>query len=319
MGVNISGEPTVPFEGECLRIVSAWSSGQMSFEEATATLVAMSEKAAQANEIASRAYAEYTLGYIYHYRGHLDLSIGHYARARKLFMHVQNLKRVASIELHQGQNYHYKGETDHAIQCYRSAFSIARQYVIPEVQVVAVLKEGLLLVELGQLITARRILETAYELTQQWDEEQADADLLDGILCEIYSGLASIDLAQNHCDDAWAYALLTLEIATRNPLPKHVGFANRVIAMVIGQMDSAPAPGFEAAPGLYFEVALSAFREINAEAEVAHTLFAYARYYARRDERHQAIQLYQKVAKTFTRLGMVAAAARAAEAQYNFL
>jgi len=42
-------------------------------------------------------------------------------------------------------------------------------------------------------------------------------------------------------------------------------------------LKTSPDANFSAGPDYYFEAALEAFREINAEAEMARTMFAHAR------------------------------------------
>ena len=85
----------------------------------------------------------------------------------------------------------------------------------------------------------------------------------------------------------------------------------------LGSVPHADADQFTDDPDVYYQTALGLLREVHADAELAHTLFAHGTSLARRGRRLRAAHALQQAMIIYTRLEMVADAARAAQAQLD--
>lgn len=309
-------EPTPEFNQRCLDVIRRWEGGDLPYKEAIAQVTALSQEAVEANHIANEARAEQLLGLIQHYRGNLNTSIRHNERARKLYQRVGNRVRTATMDLNQGENYRFKGDFTRARKLYRAAYDAAAELNNLPLQTMAALNEGLTLVAASQYDAARAALDEGLELIPRWTEEDPQ---LPSILCELHQGMAIIHLQDGNHEAAWSEALKALDAARKGGQPLQLGFANRILGEVVTMMESVPDAQFSSDPDDYFRAAIDAFREINAEAELARTMFAQAKSLAIRGRRTTAARKLQQVMIIFTRLGMVDDAARAAEAQLAVL
>ncbi|GAB4513211.1 MAG: hypothetical protein OHK0046_13800 [Anaerolineae bacterium] len=305
-------EPSPEFETTCIEIVQQWQSGKLAFKDALARLSRLSEEAAHSGHIANQARAQDRLGYLQTYRGNLLTSIDHYNTARALYRVAGNETRLATIDLNQGENHRMLGEASTALELYHAAYAQAEKHSLLNIQTLAALNEGLLLLETGQDTNARRCLEQALELLEHWVDEP---DLRDGVYTEAYFGLALLELRVNALQAAWDYAVQVWTIAQHNPLPLHVGFANRTVGEVLAVAGQAADDTFSSDANVYFENAIRAFKEMNAEVEAARTMLSQALYLAHVGNTETAARKLQQVTLTFTKLGMLGDAARAATAQ----
>lgn len=313
---SVDIDPTPEFDRRCTEVINVWEQGELPFKEAIAYLNSYYQEAVDANHIPNQGRAEHLLGYLQHYRGNLNTSIKHYERARSLYMQAGNRKRAAMMDLNQGENYRFKGDFTRARRLYRAAYEIANELGDIRVQTIASVNEGLVLVTTGQPVHARQALEEGLRLTSFWTER---IEQLPGVLCEIYHGLAEIHLDEGQPAAAWEMALLALDAAHHGNQPLQRGYANRTMGEVVAKLGGAPDEGFSNEPEDYFRAALEAFKEINAEAELARTMFAQAQALAKQGRRTTAARKLQQVMIIFTQLGMVDDAARAAEAQLAVL
>jgi tetratricopeptide (TPR) repeat protein len=309
-------QPTVEFEEHCNNIITSWRNGTLPFNEALAQLSMCKQESLNSNQIANQARAEHLLGNVQHYRGNLGTSIQHWERARKIYEKVGNKKRVAAIDLNLGESYRFKGEFTRALGLYRSAQKSAQELNDIKVQTIAFANEGLVLISLNQHDYALEALETGIELSEQWD---ADDTTLPMLLCEVHHGMATIYMHKEDNDTAWEHALRTLEIAEIVDQPFQRGFANRIMGKVMTELEVSPNLQFSSDPDTYFRAALESFREINAEAELARTMFTHAYSLSARGRRNSAARKLQQVMIIFTRLGMLDDAARAAKSQLDIM
>jgi tetratricopeptide (TPR) repeat protein len=296
--------------------VRAWESGELPVKDAVAQLQQLHQDALNANHLANQGRAEHLMGYLQHYRGNLDVSIRHYERARALYLRVGNRVRAAAIDLNQGENYRFKGDFARARRLYRAAYDAATELNELRIQTIALVNEGLVLLATGQYDDARAAFQEGYQLACEWPEPNSN---LYGILCEVHHGMATIHMHAHQHSEAWEEALRGLETASQSKQPFHLGFANRIMGEVVTALGGAPEEGFSADPDDYFRAALEAFREVNAEAELARTMFAQAKSLSTRGRRTTAARKLQQAMIIFTQLGMVDDAARAAEAQLAVL
>jgi tetratricopeptide (TPR) repeat protein len=308
-------EPTPEFNQSIIDVINAWESGDMPFAEGIARLTNLRQEAIAANHIANQGRAEHLLGYLQHYRGNLDSSIRHYRRARSLYNRAGNRVRMVTIDINQGENQRLKGDLEQALKLYRTAYATGVELGRKDSQTIAITNEGLALFALGEYADAIKALERGLELSDEWPDK-TDRNY-HPLLCEIYHGLANTYLQQGNLDIAWEYVLKGLDIAKIDGQPFTRGFANRTAGVVITALESVPDETFSSDPDYYFKQALAAFNEINAEAELARTIFAHAHSLAERGKRTTAARKLQQAMIIFTRLGMMQDAARAAEMQLS--
>ncbi len=309
---HVDSEPTPDFNQKCLRIVQDWEAGKLQLRAAIETLRTHLQDALDEGHFANQARAHHIMGYIQHYGGNLTTSIHHYDQAHRLYMRVGNRKRACTIDLNQGENYRFKGDFNRARKLYQMAYEVAEEVGDIIIQTMAIGNEGLTLISLEKWDKALEALIEGCELCDRWTE---DTTRLDSTRCELYQGLAVVYMAKNRLEDAWDIAVQALAIARKTAQPMDYGFANRIIGEVVTKMGNSPDETYSSDPDYYFRNALGAFRDLNAEAELARTMFAQARSLAARGRRTTAARKLQQVMIIFTQLGMLDDAARAAEAQ----
>ncbi len=309
---TVESEPTPQFNEQCLSVIQDWEAGNLPLKDAIKSMEALYEAAHEEQHMANEARAHHMMGYIQHYGGNLTISIRHYDKAHRLYMRVGNRKRAATIDLNQGENYRFKGDFSRARRLYQKAYETASDVGDIVIQAMAIGNEGLTLITLEQYDKALDALIQGKDLCMEWE---GAAERRDSALCEFYQGLATTYMAKNQLTDAWDMALNALELAQKTDQPLDYGFANRIIGEVVTKMGTVPHDDFSSDPDYYFRHALSAFRDLNAEAELARTMFAQARSLASRGRRTTAARKLQQVMIIFTQLGMLDDAARAAEAQ----
>lgn len=308
--------PQDDFEASCLHIRRQWEAGTLPFKEAAAQLTALRQQAREADRIADQASVERMLGFMQLNRGNLNTSLRHYEQAKALFLQVGNRRYGAAMDMNMGEVYRYKGDFNRARQLYRQAAEVARETGFLTIQTLALANEGQVLLTMGQHDSARVALEEAHRLSQQWTE---DFSYLPGLLSEVHHALAMICLARSEPQIAWRHAREALETAQESQQPLGLGFANRAIAEVLTALGKPPDSGFSDDPDGYYQASTEAFKEINAEAEMARTMYAQAWSQAKRGLKSAAGRKFQQVMVIFTKLGMVDDAARAAEAQLRML
>lgn len=229
-----------------------------------------------------------------------------------MYARAGNRRRVAIAEMNQGENYRYKGDFVRAVRLYQAAARTAEALNDQITQTLSVVNEGLALVALEQNSEARRALTLGHALAQRLD---GDNVMLPRVLSEIHYGLAVLDLRAGDLDAAWNAAAKALDLTTSDGDPVMRGMAFRTLGEVVCALGHAPADGFSDDPDDYFRESLDAFQAINAEAEIARTMFSQALSLGRRGRRTMAARKLRHVMTLFSRLGMVHDAARAAEAQ----
>jgi tetratricopeptide (TPR) repeat protein len=313
-------EPTPEFNTRCMELLAQWEGGQRPVEEVLATLTQMSQEAHTENHLVDQGRAEQLLAYVYHIRGHLETSIHHNERAHRLFMTAGNERRAGIIELNQGENYRFKGNFSRAVRLFQSAQRIAAKYDSLTAQTIATVNEGLVLVTLKQDKEAYRVLNAGFALADQWPlDTDSNRQSHGRMLSEIYYGKAVIYLRAGEHQRAWSNAVEALRLANSTGDPILRGYANRTIAEVITALGGVPDDDYAASPDDYFREAMNAFKELDAQAEIARTMFAQAISLGQRGRRTTAARKLQHVMSIFSQLGMVDDAARAAEAQLGLI
>ncbi|MGB7337339.1 MAG: tetratricopeptide repeat protein [Phototrophicaceae bacterium] len=313
--VSSDVDPTPEFDARCMHYVRGWQHGDMLASDVIINLKELSRTAATAGHIANEARAEHLSGYMQHYMGNWNISIMHYEKARQLFVRVSNRARVIVMDINQGENYRYSGKFKHARNLYHKAYEAAVAIQDIRLQTLAITNEGLMLISLQDFDKAEIALQRGLELTRQWtDDTNREA-----LLTEVYYGLAQIALHKKTHEQAWKYAHYSLNHARQGENMHSVGLAYRILGDVITVLDTVPTESDFTTPESYYGAALETFREIDADAEIARTLYSHATSYAKRKRRRHAAQLFREAMVMFTRLGMTDDAASAAEAQLQII
>jgi tetratricopeptide (TPR) repeat protein len=314
---NTDQDPTPEFNQDCLSVIRRWESGDLPFKEAVAQVAAKIQEAVNDGHLANQGRAEHAMGYLQHYRGDLNASIRHYERARQLFQKVGNARRVATMDLNNGENYRLKGDFVRARRLYRTAYDAARELSMLRIQAMAALNEGLTLLAVEQYTAADKLFQESLALLQDLDEEPKP----NGMLCELYLGLTSIYLHHHQIEEAWQTAQEALHYAHNATEKMQLGAVYRSVGEVLTHLDEPQNVAAESAndPDEYFRRAMEVFRELHMEAEIARTIFAHAQSMAHRGRKTTAARKLQQVMIMFTELGMVDDAAKAAAAQLTMI
>ncbi|NWF69654.1 MAG: tetratricopeptide repeat protein [Chloroflexi bacterium] len=309
-------EPTQDFNERSTGLLGRWEAGEITFESALESAEALLQEALREGRLANEARAHHVLGYLQNHRGSLSASIRHYERARLLFTQLGNTRRRAIIDLNQGENYRSKGNFQRARELYHAAYQTASSEGFLLLQTVAIANEGQTLLTLGQPEQALASLLEARELVTHLDAADPNVP---GLRCEVHHVLALIYKALERYDEAWGEARAGVRMALDIRQPLQLGLANRAAGEVLMAMDKPPLGDFSTNPDEYFQAATDIFREINAEGEMARTVFSHSKSLARRGKRMTAARKLQQAMIIFTKLGMVEDAARAAETQLEIL
>lgn len=304
-------EPTPEFNERVMDIVNRWQNAELSFKEALTQLSMLSQDAINTGNLVDQGRVEQVMAYIQHLRGNLDASIHHNQRARALFAKAPNRRRVAIIDLNQGENYRFKGDFARSLRLFQSAAKTAESLGDRVVQTLATVNEGLVLVTLKHDDEAVAAFQRGSELVETVEHNTTMARTL----AEIHHGMAVVNLRAGRIEAAWNEASQALEMAKSDGDPLLRGLAFRTMGEVVTALGEVPVEGYSSDPDDYFRESLAALRELNAEAEMARTMFAQAMSMAHRGRRNNAARKLQHVMTIFTRLGMVDDATRAAEAQ----
>lgn len=312
-------EPTADFNQRCLAVLNQWEAGSLPYRDATSQLETLAQEAQDSQHLANQGRVEQLLGYMEHYRGHLDPAIRHFQRARLLFQQVGNRLRVARMDLNLGESYRYKGDFTRARLNYRSALEAGRQLGDIRMQTISLINEGQLQLAMNQFDNARQSLEESYELVQVLTAQNVDTR---SMLCELHAGRAALALQHGEVDAAWEEAMSAQKIGTEVPSQWSTGLTHRVVGEVltarIMRGDDLPESP-ENDPEEHFRMATEAFQDIKAEAEIARTLYTQGRSLAKRGKQMTAGRKLQQAVLAFTKLGMNDDAAKAAQAQIESL
>jgi tetratricopeptide (TPR) repeat protein len=309
-------EPAPDFNARGLVVLERWQQGEFPFQEAVKALNEMSHEATRSGHLANQGRAEHFLGYIQHYRGNLATSIMHYEKARALFAMVGNRKRVATIDLNQGENYRNKGDFIRARRLYRSAYESAATLDDVPLKTMAIANEGLSLISLKDYATARTALEEGLRLSYEWTVDDVNLHTLS---CELHHGLATLDLLADQPESAWQHATEAVAFARKGGESISIGYAARILGDVMTEFNAPVEEGMPTTPDECYRMATEAFKHVNAEGELGRTLYSHAKSLARRNKRRAASLMFREAMVIFTRLGMTDDAAKAAEAQLKVL
>jgi tetratricopeptide (TPR) repeat protein len=312
----MDSDPTSPdpdFQKLCQSTLTGWIEGESVFRDALATLTGLYKQAVAEKHLPNQAVAQRMLGFMQGYRGNLNACIEHYDRARSLYDQLGRPHDVMVMDLNRGIAYRQRGDFHQALSLYRSIIEQASTLGVFDIQAKTLTNEALLLIPLKRLRQAKEALIHVRELADKHYEPQGRN--WPTILCEMYFAEALIQIDEGQAADGWQAAMSSLEVATVSGQVLHRGYANRTLAVVLDALGISPDPEYQGDPDSYFSIAINAFREMRAEAEMAQTIYLHGISLGKRGQSLAAARKFQQALVIFTRLGMTHDAAETAKAQ----
>jgi tetratricopeptide (TPR) repeat protein len=313
----VQQEPEPEFNDRCIQLLRMWDAAKVSSRELLHRLGELAKEATESGHVANQGRVEHLMGYVHHYLGNYNTSIMHYEKSRRYYVRAGNRRRIATIDLNQGENYRLKGEFSRARTLYRASYDTSSAMDDHPMMSFALTNEGLVLVSVKDYTNAREMLEQAYDLSIEWDGKIYNDDVEEAasLRTEIFLGLAEIDLAEDNAASAWKNAIESLRNAQAVDEPRAIGMAYRLLGDVLTTLKKPHDETMSNNPDDYYRQAMEHFKQVQAEGEIGRTVFAHARSLAARKNRLRAAQLFREAMVIFTRLGMTHDAVRAAEAQ----
>jgi hypothetical protein len=214
-----------------------------------------------------------------------------------------------------------KGNLARARQYFHTGHDAAVELGIRVLQVLSRSNECLMLITQGRADLAEGWLNECYAMCETPLEEPETPDVYKRRMiqrCEISEAMTTIYLQTDRLDAALQKAMEAVTLAQEIASPSRRGFSNRVLGEVLTSIET-PVDGLDSDPDTYFQASLDAFREIDAEAEIARTLFAQGKSMGQRGKISGATRRLQQAVTVFTRLGLVDDAHKAAQAQLALL
>lgn len=303
-------EPTADFERTCIELISAWSNGALPLTQALARLKAMGEQAREENRIAHQGRVEHLLGYIYQDLGDVNASIQHYDKAQRFYLRLNNVQRLAAIDLNQGENYRDKGDYARALELYQRAYRVADECGDMTIKTFARGNQGWVFLAMKDEDNAQQAFEEARTLCETHRVEHIESSI-----AEFSCGLATVALAQGRYADAWTLGYEGFVMAQLGKEMREIGMSWRVLGDALTMLPNPIDPSMPTVPDSYYKHATEAFQVINAEAEVARTLLCQAKSLVKRGARAKASTYFREAIVIFTRLGLMNDALQATEAQ----
>lgn len=309
-------EVTPAVRQTCEDLLAQWRSGTLPFAEAQKRLAVLRETAQQNALPADQGYTELMEGIMHGWRGNYAASIDHFEAARSFFAQVNNRELVVRCMLNIGESQRQNGSFTRARQYFHMTNAAARDIGHIPMQVVSRSNEAQMLITLKNYGQAFKALEDCFALRDRdWSVWGLTDDRKDDIYAEIAVAAATIALEQGTFDEAWRYALEALDTSQRIGVPLRLGMAHRMIGEILTVDEAGRRADMPDDPDEFFQRAVKAFREVNADGEIAKTLMAQGRSLAKRGIRNSAARKLQQAMVIFTKLGMVNDAAEAADLQ----
>lgn len=315
-------QPALPDIDEDFRqrvneIYEAWHRDEIPFAIASNQLETMRQEAVTGSNPLNEAGIYNILGIINGYRSKYENSIINFDKARGIYEKNGASRRVATVDLNLGETYRLLGNFSRAKVFFRHAYEEGQTLDDIGIQVTALANEGQMWFSLKEFSKSREILELALDISNnQWQpSDEGDEIRRADNACEIHHALVSVALEDGDLNEAWEHAAKSYELAEFSGRILRMGYANRALGDVITKLGQSPDPQFNSDVDYYYSEAMSAFKQVKAEGELAKTLLAQGQSFAHRGKKRSAGSKYQQAMVIFTRLGMMDAAAEAAQAQ----
>ncbi|MFN8529315.1 MAG: tetratricopeptide repeat protein [Anaerolineae bacterium] len=284
---------------------------------------------------AAGQYAESDGGKLYRYdvrlpcRSRFRVFVA-FARSRDMFERANLPKRVLNATLNLGESYRIKGDFSRARQFFRAAFEQGIETQVFGTAAQAAANEGDMLISMANWEQARERHQKALELAPQ-EPNQANRLLIQS---QSNQGLATCALRIDDASAAWKYAQEALRLAHEGDQSVMLGAAYRTMGEVLTVLgytpegakietpvetkdDAAATNESLGDPDLFFQLSIESFQKLQAEGEIARTIYVQGLSLARRGQKVTASRKFQQATLMFTRLGMRDDANKAAQAQMN--
>ena len=239
--------------------------------------------------------------------GVVHLQYGHYSEADRYFeqglalsLETGDRRNAGAMWSNLGESARLRGDFATAVGFYQKALAIARQIGHRESETIYLSNLSGARVGLGEFEQAEAGLREAIKLS---------TGSKSGFLSEALSFLAEACLGQGKVDDARDAAQRGLGLARESENELDYAFAWRVLGRVntrVSSISSSETPS----PDACFAESLRLFKKINADAEQARTLRAWAEYETLRGHAASAEKMNAEARSIFERLSMSAEIAR---------
>ncbi|GAB5493519.1 MAG: hypothetical protein Phog2KO_37340 [Phototrophicaceae bacterium] len=308
---------TEEFRQRVNKIYESWHQNEISFPIALTQIEALRKEAIAEDNKLNEAGIYNILGIMYGYRSSYDDSIKNFDKARELFHDSGAIRRTATVDLNLGETYRLLGNFTRAKTYFRRAYEEAKTLEEIPLQVLALTNEGQMWFSLKSFDKARATLEKSLHISEtEWhpENDREKINFADNA-CEIHHALVSVHLGIDNPEEAWEHAIKAFGHAEYSGRIVRMGYAYRALGDVITQLGESPDPDYNSDVDYYYDQAMSAFKQVKAEGEVAKTLLAQGQSLSKRGKKRSAGNKYQQAMVLFTRLGMMDSAAEAAQAQ----
>ncbi|MCU0496398.1 MAG: tetratricopeptide repeat protein [Anaerolineae bacterium] len=302
-------------------LLHRWEKGTLSYQEILEQMTLLKRQAIADKRPSDEGHIESRLGVMQGYRGNYDASIEHFERARELYLQAGNRLEVVGTILNIGENYRLKGNYARARQCFQASYEAGVAIADVSSQIISRSNEAQVLISLERYEQAETmLLECLARSDEPWRNEPIDHGRgRKAHLCEMLHGLAQIYLALKQPGLAWEHAKRALAVAHELNIQLRLGYANRIIGMVLTQLGNRDEEGFDKEPDVYFQAAIQAFRSIKADGEIAKTLYEQGLSLGKRGKKQLGARKLQQAMLIFSKLGNVSDAAKAAKEQLALL
>jgi tetratricopeptide (TPR) repeat protein len=323
----MTNEPHVSPEvqTETARLITQWEEGSVPYEEVMARFDVLAGEADAEHRFNDHGQIEFRRAIIEGRRGYYDDSIKHFERARDLFSAGGMRRRVVACHLNIGETYRLKGNFTRARQYFRISYEAALDLGHREMQVTARINEAQMLITLGYPDQAETTLLDCYAMASAPFPPDPDRDphrkerARMFHMVNIAKSLTSIYANRGDVDLAWNYAREAHLIAYSLHATLLMGFADRAMGEALSLKPASIDPDINPDPDYHFAQSIQHLREVNAEAEIARTLYAHGRSLIGRGKRTQATRKLNQAITIFSQLGLTEEASRAAEEQLKLL
>jgi tetratricopeptide (TPR) repeat protein len=245
--------------------------------------------------------------------GVVHLQYGHYTEADRYFeqglalsLETGDRRNAGAMWSNLGESARLRGDFATAVGFYQKALGIARQIGHRESETIYLSNLSGARVGLGEFEQAEAGLREAIKLS---------TGAKSGFLSEALSFLAEACLGQEKTDDARDAAQRGLALARESENELDYAFAWRVLGRVNARgrpelVTTSASRSESTSPEACFAESLRLFKKINADAEQARTLRAWAEYERRRGHAASAEKMNIEARAIFERLNMAAEIAR---------
>jgi len=240
--------------------------------------------------------------------GSYDEAVSHFSEAASIYKSAGNEEKLMPILNNLGVIAELRGDFDEAGRRYEDALEMARDTSDRDAELVYSSNLGGTMVALDRPLEGEALLRSVIEM--------APGEF--SLLSETYQFLAGALLSQEEWDDAQAAAVTALELALKSEAPDHIAGAWRVLGILASRkgrsLDLDLEDGsFEMGPEQLFEKGLEVSRAVEADADIAKLLTAWAMHDFRNEDFESCSEHWAGAREILETLGADVAIERAEE------